>query len=221
MMVPTNERGFTLVELLVALFVFGLLATAGVYLLRSSADGQAVLSARLEENGNIVRAAVLLRSDLAHALDRPSRDAGGAPLAAFSKGEGMTGGLFAFSTLSAPLEAGQAEVERVGYAHVDGALIRAVWPMPDGGGAPDSARIAEGIAGVSVRYRGADGAWSTNWSASPDDGLPRAVELTLTDEAGTPTRIVAPVGPQQRRILVPETSDESDADAPGAKEVQP
>ncbi len=213
-------NGFTLIELLVALFVFGLLASAGVYLLRSSADGQAVLSARLEENGEIVRAAVLLRADLAHALDRPARAAGGAPMSAFVAGGSMPGGLFAFTTLSAPLEEAGSEVERVGYAHADGVLIRYVWAMPDGGGEPDSARITEKIANVAVRYRDGAGQWSQSWTPAPGDGLPRAVELTLTDEAGVPTRIVAPVGPQQRRPVLEPSPEEAEGAEPPAEEVE-
>src|SRR3546814_1806883 len=38
-------------------------------------------------------------------------------------------------------------------------------------------RLVGDVAGVAVRYRGADGQWSENWSSDPGDRLPRAVEV--------------------------------------------
>ena len=63
---------------MVALFVFGLLASAGLVLLRSSADGQAVLSDRLGDNGRIVRLVhILMRSRIGTGLTQVAGESGG------------------------------------------------------------------------------------------------------------------------------------------------
>lgn len=203
-------NGFTLVELLVALFVFGLLATAGMFLLSSSADGQQVLSVRLAENGEIVRAATLVRTDASAAIDRPARAPGGGQLAAFDQGDGLPGGLFAMSIVTSVLEenGAQPDVERIGYAFEDGALVRYVWAMPDGSSDPVGAYIVEDLKDVSVRFRNEQGEWSN----APAMGLPRAMELRLTSRDGVVTHILAAVGPHSRKADDMTASDETPAD---------
>ncbi|NJM51807.1 MAG: prepilin-type N-terminal cleavage/methylation domain-containing protein [Sphingomonadales bacterium] len=69
---PYQYNGFTLVELLVALFIFSLISLAGLTLLRSSADGQVAIKNRLAQHSDLVRTANLLEADLAQAVARPS-----------------------------------------------------------------------------------------------------------------------------------------------------
>ena len=68
-----KRNGFTLVEMLVALGIFALIAAAGVGVLRSSVDVQSSVDTRLTAVGGIVRLNALLSSDLGQAVDRPSR----------------------------------------------------------------------------------------------------------------------------------------------------
>lgn len=174
-------NGFTLIELMVALFVFGLLASAGLVLLRSSADGQAVLSERLGGNGRVVRVSTMMRIELAQALPSGGRDA------AFVSGGDR---LFAFT------RAGQSGAEpmppvRVTYRFAGGALTRQV----DGG---EAAIVLPDLTAATAEFRDDAGAWQAAWQAPTPSALPRAVRLTLTAKDGTVTRIVAMVGPQFR-----------------------
>ena len=197
-----RENGFTLIELMVALFVFGLLASAGLVLLRSSADGQAVLSERLGDNGRMIRISTLMRHELAQALPRVSRNAGGAQVAAFDSFAIAPGTLFTF-TRAGTRAGGGVEgggITRITYAFDGGALQRTVWPHPDGvqGAAP--AKVLEDLASVKAEFRDAGGNWQGAWKSATPTELPRAVRLTLTDKDGVVTQIAAAVGPQFRPV---------------------
>ena len=63
--------GFTLVEMLVALLIFAILAGAGVALLRASVDTQEVVNKALADLGTAARLRALLAADLGQAVVRP------------------------------------------------------------------------------------------------------------------------------------------------------
>ena len=92
------RNGFTLVEMLVALFVFGLISAAGVTLLRSTADSQIQLRDKLGERATLSRLSNLIEADLAQAVPRPTRIEGGSTRTAFETGDGK---LFTFSRIGA------------------------------------------------------------------------------------------------------------------------
>ena len=62
-----TEAGFTLVELMVALFIFAILSAAGVMLLSGSIGAQGAVQQRLDGLADVQRAASLLTVDLAQA----------------------------------------------------------------------------------------------------------------------------------------------------------
>ena len=65
------EAGFTLVEMLVAMLIFAMLAVAGVGLLRESVDLQAAIDNRLDRISAEERVAALFTADLGQAIARP------------------------------------------------------------------------------------------------------------------------------------------------------
>ena len=66
-------RGFTLVEMLVALAVFALLAAGGVTVMAWASASQGVTQARMARVGDLQRARALLEADLAQAAPRRTR----------------------------------------------------------------------------------------------------------------------------------------------------
>ena len=78
-----NQRGFTLVEMLVALLIFGMIAAAGVGLLRFSVDAQAATRTRLDALASERRVETLIASDAAQAVPRVTRNEAGDPVQAF------------------------------------------------------------------------------------------------------------------------------------------
>src|ERR671918_2694 len=89
--------GFTLVEMLVALFIFALLTAAGVTVMRFTSDNQAIVQERSERLAQFQRLRAILKSDLAQATARRTRDPDGRPLrAAFFGSSGAGAPLLRF-----------------------------------------------------------------------------------------------------------------------------
>ncbi|HEV2865733.1 MAG TPA: type II secretion system minor pseudopilin GspJ, partial [Allosphingosinicella sp.] len=154
-----KRNGFTLVEMLIALSIFGMLTAAGVALLTVTARTQESSDRLLAEVGELRRVGALLGADLAQAAPRIYRDEGGRPRRAFAGSGGEAPLLMAFvrrgwdsgdgpalQRVEYRLRAGA--IERVSYAHVDGASEPlAVVPLID--------RVRT----LRLRYRDSDGAW--------------------------------------------------------------
>ena len=69
---PATARlpnGFTLVEVMVALMIFGMIAAAGVAILSFSVRAQATSAARLDDTAALHRTVAALSADLAQALE--------------------------------------------------------------------------------------------------------------------------------------------------------
>ena len=87
------ENGFTLVELMVALFIFAFVAAAGVGLLAFSVRSQAAATIRLDDLAALRRLNALLTTDFAQTVPRTSRDPGGQRVRAFAGSDGAIEGI--------------------------------------------------------------------------------------------------------------------------------
>lgn len=79
----STDRGFTLVEMMVALFIFSLLSVAGVVLLRGTVNSNEVTDAKISDMAQMQRLVSLMEADLSQALPRPHRNEEGDRVAAF------------------------------------------------------------------------------------------------------------------------------------------
>lgn len=178
---PTS--GFTLVEVLVALSAFALLAAAGVALLSWSADQQSTVRARLDRLAELQRAVGLLRSDLSQALPRRVREADGrAARAAFQAAPVTTPSetdLFTFvrAGWENPDNVPRPSLQRVRYRLHRGRLERLAFAAIDGGRKGEPQVLLTDIERVQVRYFDRH-RWSDGWGGGITR-LPRAVELDL------------------------------------------
>jgi len=185
---PTGpQSGFTLVEMLVALTIFALLAAAGVGLLRSSVDTQTAVEQRLYEMASIGRVDALLSSDLGQVVERPTR-AGGGERPAFigqpSRMEFVRGG---WANLDGER---RSDLQRVAWQVAGGALLRSGHRNLDGPDYGAAAAIARGLAQAGFRYRGTDGNWASEFQSSPVQPLPAAVELTVVPPGRAPITLI-------------------------------
>lgn len=184
--------GFTLVEMLVALFIFGLLAAAGTALLSFGIGARERVTARLDDLAALARARALLGADLAQAAPRPWRDAAGLPQPAFVIERDRL--LLVRRGWANPGGAPRASLQRVEYRLADGRLERRAAPMLDGAPFGPPAVLLTGIDGVRLRVV-ADGGWRHDWQAPAPDSLPRGVELTLSGATLGAVRQLFLVGP--------------------------
>lgn len=178
---PASQAGFTLVELLISLLIFGLLAAAGVGLLAFSVRAQEASSERLDEVSAIRRVGAILTADLAQATPRLARDMDGARMPAFV-GEGGGPGRITLGFVRRGWSNGgdlaRASLQRVEYRFVDGRLERQSWPMLDGAEPGKPAIVLRGVTSLAVRYR-RKGEWRETWDAQRVEAMPDAVEVVM------------------------------------------
>lgn len=193
---PHAASGFTLVEVMIALLVFSMLAVAGVAILSFSVRASAATGARLDGIAALDRTVSVLAADFAQAADRPTRDEGGVARPAFT---GEAGGEAqpmlqlvrnGWSNLD---DAARPGLQKVAYQLRNGALERVGYPELDGAAPLPPAVLMTGVRAVGLRYRIA-GAWSDRWDGSAGAALPQAAEITVTRMDGTTWRELFLVG---------------------------
>lgn len=182
-----REAGFTLVELLVALLIFGMLSAAGVALLSFSVRAQEASGERLGELAEIRRAGALLTGDLAQAAPRIARDEGGVPQPAFIGGTGQDNGA-SLALVRRGWDnfdgAARPSLQKVEYRLVENRLERRAYRFLDGAAAMEPVTMLDGVASLRLRYRDKEGQWRDRWDPTDIADLPRAVEMVV-DTAGS------------------------------------
>lgn len=200
-----KERGFTLVEMLVALSIFAVIASIGVGLLRASVNTQGAVQDRLGAMGAVNRLRSIMANDLAQAALRPARGPDGTMLPAF-RGDGQ-GFAFVHRGRAAVDADGVPAVQRVEYRLTNGEWRRASALRTDGIALGEGDALAREVRGVTVRYRDERGAWQESWNSETAQRLPAAVEVVLARGNRTPLLMRFATGPVLPPPL-PETQEE-------------
>ncbi len=122
---PHNEAGFTLVEVLISLFIFAIITAGTMTALTQSLRGKDRLAASMEALNQFNSARSILRSDMSALTLRPSRDELGGmnPYVLTTDGEALLSFTRRGTQNPSGLEA-RGDLERVEYHFEDGALIR-------------------------------------------------------------------------------------------------
>lgn len=208
---PAAERGFTLVEVMVALMIFGMIAAAGVAILSFSIRAQAASAARLDDASAFARTVAVLSADLGQAMPRASRDEGGTLRPAFV-GEG--GGIALVRGGWTNIDAGARASEQKVAWRLDGTTLqRIAYPQLDGAAPLSLTPMLTRVATLHLRFR-YGGAWSDQWDGAAGIPLPQAMELRLARVDGTRYRAMFLVGTGY--VPTPPASPKPGAtDAPG------
>ena len=186
------QHGFTLIEMMVALMIFAMLATAGVSLLGFSVRAQAAATARLDSVAADQRMASLIAADLAQALPRIFRDTSGARQPAFAGTNGIGDAPLLRYTrggLGNGLETTRAAIQRVELTLVSGRLERRAYAMVDGTVAGPPMPLARDIETIRLRYRD-KGLWAGTWDDPRPAALPQAIEM-IVKRRGRPALMMA------------------------------
>ena len=191
----TRARGFTLIEVMVALLIFAMIAAAGVGILAFSVRAQAATDAKLTEVAGLARLSAALSADLAQAVDRPTRDPGGTLRPAFA-GD-AAGAVFVRGGRTAYDAAARPTLQKVAWRLEGDAVMRQGWPMLDGAAPGEAAVMMAGVRSLRWRYRTA-GAWTDRFDGTLQRPLPQAAEATVVRTDGTGVRALFYVGVDPR-----------------------
>jgi general secretion pathway protein J len=191
-----KQAGFTLVEMLIALTIFGMLTAGGVALLSFSVTSQEMTERQLATLSSIRRAGSLLTADLAQAAPRPWRDGSGVQQPAFAGAAGRETRVLVFvrGGWDNPDQLPRASLQRVEYRLQAGRLIRIGYTNVDGGGAAAVTTLINEVQQLQLRFRDREGLWRDVWQPADPAELPVAVELIASSARFGPVRQLFLVG---------------------------
>ncbi len=187
-------KGFTLIEVLIAIAVTAIIASVAAYAFNSAEVAHTRTKLSQQRMQRLDRAWLTLETDLRNALGKMSFSAYGDPIPAMLVDETQQEWLtFLRGGRPNPLHFYRSELGRVQYRLEDNILMRELWNDPanldeDLG---HEQKLLEGVEEVKVRILppGAGsvfrGPWVDDWP--PDQAqaaLPKALEITLVLEGG-------------------------------------
>lgn len=190
-----TDRGFTLVEMLVALFIFALIAAAGVTILSIGVRTQGAATAKLDDVAGVRRMSALLAGDLAQIVPRTARGVDGAVMRAFTGNDGRSDPLVLGYVRTGRAGAQGAGLQRVDVILNGSRLERRGYAVVDGSAQAVPMLLADDVTGLAMRYRDATGTWRPRWDNALVATLPVAVEMTVTRKSMPPLTLAFVAGP--------------------------
>lgn len=182
-----TARGFTLLEMLVALAIFAIIGIASYSGLRSVLQARVSIEAESQRLAQVQMALYFLERDIEQILFRPIRDEYGQVQPALAGDENNDPLLeFTRSGWDNPLQQQRARLQRVHYRLTQNTLLRGYWQTLDRGAnnAIRETELLTRIDGVQIRFLAADNRWQRRWPPADQTEaataeLPRALEITL------------------------------------------
>lgn len=184
----SGTRGFTLLELLIALSIFGLLSVMAYSGLNSVLTLRAHTDKAAEQLKALQQTYLVMQRDIEQVMPRPIRDEYGQTLKALV-GDGrleLTRGGW-----SNPLQLTRSSMQRVGYVLEDRQLYRYSWRVLDRAQDSKAVRqlLMENIESFTLRYLDADRVWLQHWPPALSPSVfPKAVEVVIEHERFGPIK---------------------------------
>lgn len=177
-----SEAGFTLVEMLVSLALFGIIAVIATALTAGASRSFATSETTLAGIETLERTRLLLASDLGQAAERTSLGANGGPTQAFT----LTPS--GFVLVRRGVTGINPSVQKIAWGFEGGNLLRQSFSAIDASSPGEATVMVPGLQSVSLRVATKTG-WQSVWQPERPEQLPRAVELTLTRSNGLPVTL--------------------------------
>jgi general secretion pathway protein J len=183
-----HARGFTLIEAMLALAIFGVIAVLSYRATAALTEGEARLSAEAQRWHALEALFTRFEADIRQAIPRSVRvGALQEPAWLGTLGPDQSSALtFTRAGSEFHVEPGAAG-QRLGYRLRNGILELAYWPHLDH---VDNAPIAiypllDNVAAFRLEYLGGKQTWQERWPTLGEPDVPRAVRLSLTLADGT------------------------------------
>jgi len=186
-MMVRREHGFTLIEVLVAMAIFGVLTILAYMLLGQTLESADRLTERMDRLQAVQRTVRFLSNDFVQAAPRPVRlELGDSMGPAVFTGPG---GEFSLEITHGgwgnPAGLPRGTLQRSAYRLENDELVRYHWNVLDRTYAnePIANVLLDDVESLLFRYLDADGEWSEVWPPQAQPNIrarPRAVEIVLT-----------------------------------------
>jgi general secretion pathway protein J len=213
-----SAQGFTLIELIIAVGIFALLATVSYALLGTVIDTKTRTEARIERLAALQKTMQIMERDFSQAVARPARDEygdmKGALVATIGQGLEWTRTGWAVSPF-VESNTVRSELQRVHYHFEQGQWIRSYWVYPDRAPQekPLHVTLLDKVDSVSMRflYRATPNAkwqWIEEWpprlvaNESVDLKTQETEQLRLLPKAVEIVFVLAPYGEIKRHFLL-------------------
>jgi len=195
-----RQRGFTLIEVLVALAIFGVLSLLAYMSLGQTLANADMLSSRMDRLQSIQRTVSYLSSELLQTAPRPVRaELSDTRLPALQSSFAADFSL-QLTHGGWPNSSGvpRSTLQRTAYRIEDSELIRYHWNVLDRtvNNTPITTVMLEDVESLTFRFLQVSDEWTEQWPPLSAQGvssasLPRAVELVLTlADEGEITRVI-------------------------------
>lgn len=182
------QRGFTLLELLIAVAIFAFLALATYRMLSSVMQADGATREHEQQLRELVRAMAAFERDVLQAVPRPTRDPFGEAHAALLGEDGDATALeFTRGGWRNPMGAPRSRLQRVRWELSGEQWQRRYWGVLDQAqdSQPQVQAVLEGVTAFKLRYMDRQGQWLATWPPSEGsererlEQLPKAIELVL------------------------------------------
>lgn len=188
-----RQRGFTLLEVMIAIGIFALLGIATYQMLDSVLKADEVTRQHEKTLRELTRAFASFDRDLAQTVARTVRDAYGDERASLLGEQGAIDGSSALEFTRAgwrnPLGQPRAQLQRVRWRLVGEQLERVYWSVLDQAvdSPPRVQKVLDGVQAIELRYMDERGQWQQQWppaqgQLTPEQRrrlMPLAVELKI------------------------------------------
>ncbi|EKD54041.1 MAG: hypothetical protein ACD_60C00128G0017 [uncultured bacterium] len=176
------NRGFTLLEIIIALFIFSIVSLIMVGALHTVITLQSATEKKAADFAKLQTALLLLSRDFEQTIDRPVTDANGKVVGFIGETHNVT---FTHGGLSNPFgQLQRTTLQRTRYELSKNSLIRIIWPVLDvtPKTRPDEKWLLNSVSALQFAYLDSKNHFQTKWP--PDDQpkavLPKAVRLSFT-----------------------------------------
>lgn len=175
-----HQHGFTLVELLIALAILGLLSVLGYRAVAALATSETRLTAEADRWRTLDHLFARLEADCRAAQPRDVRTGESTEPAWLGVVDDAGNAVLRFSRAGSEfvLEPGSAG-QRIGYRLRNGVIEVMYWPGLDqpAGAAPAVYPLASGVASMRLSYLDSRGGWRDRWPAFGEPKVPRALRV--------------------------------------------